>query len=518
MYNQAPHCSSPESNRTSERSGVFMLVPFFGTGCGWCLVPVIHIGLWSTRPRETGVHQLDVHNVARASGPGDRNPSRVCTERPNAAHIGRRLRLHDVRARLSVMATTASTIRIGLVEKLSARLSAIADELTELLSHTIPVVEQDHIDRDWLRVSNRANLEVVLHLVTNPADLDLAEPPVGALSIVHRLARLGVPLHEILRGYHLTESRWVQICVELLADLTDDVDVVVTEMVAMSTLAHTYTDRMCQRIAVEYETERERYRRQEEFVRLDRVMAVLDGTTVDLSAAEALLGYRLTRHHCAVIVWVDGPENTVDDFVRARDVVGVLADLAGCTSRPLVIPRGPATIWAWLPAPRIGHLDVQAVEKSLSAELPQLRVAIGGDGVGLDGFIASHRQAVDAHAVGSVADVSTVVPYQDVASLVFLCSDLARARRWIAETLGPLAIDGERERELRRTLDVYCSTNRSATATSRMLNCHKNTILYRLRTIERLLARPIDDGHLDLALALLACRWFGTAVFSTTNR
>lgn len=409
------------------------------------------------------------------------------------------------------------TVRAALVQELSARLPAIVDELTDLMGARIQRIEQDHIDRDWLRISTQANLEVVLHLVANPDDLPLAEPPVGAVSIVHRLAQRGLPFHEIVRGYHLTESRWVQICLQILATMTDDVDVVVFETIELSTLAQIYIDRVCQRIAVEYEVERERFRRQEESARLERVLAVLDGTTEDLPAAEAALSYRLTQNHLAVVVWVDGAENTVDELLRARQAVAMLAELTGCRSRPLIITRGPATVWAWLPIPRSDAIDPAEIEKSISDRTPQLRIALGEAAYGIGGFASSHRQAIAAHTVGSAADVATVVPYREVASLVFLCADLPRARQWVAETLGSLSVDGERERELRRTLGVYCLSNRSATTTARTLNCHKNTILYRLRTIERLLGRPIDNGHIDLDLALLACRWLGPTMLSASD-
>jgi DNA-binding PucR family transcriptional regulator len=82
----------------------------------------------------------------------------------------------------------------------------------------------------------------------------------------------------------------------------------------------------------------------------------------------------------------------------------------------------------------------------------------------------------------------------------------------VAETLGQLASEGRREEELRRTLRIYSAANCSATATARLMNCHKNTIQYRIRSAERLLGRRVEDGRLDLSLALLACHWLGDAV------
>ena len=105
-------------------------------------------------------------------------------------------------------------------------------------------------------------------------------------------------------------------------------------------------------------------------------------------------------------------------------------------------------------------------------------------------------------------------PFKEVSSLAFLCADLPRARTWVAETLGRLASDGRREEELRRTLRIYSAAKCSATATAgaRLMHCHKNTIHYRIRSAERLLGRTVEDGGLDLSLALLAFRWLGDTV------
>jgi DNA-binding PucR family transcriptional regulator len=82
----------------------------------------------------------------------------------------------------------------------------------------------------------------------------------------------------------------------------------------------------------------------------------------------------------------------------------------------------------------------------------------------------------------------------------------------VAEALGRLASDGRREEELRRTLRIYSAAKCSATAGARLMNCHKNTIQYRIRSAERLLGRTVEDGGLDLSLALLAFRWLGDTV------
>jgi DNA-binding PucR family transcriptional regulator len=179
-----------------------------------------------------------------------------------------------------------------------------------------------------------------------------------------------------------------------------------------------------------------------------------------------------------------------------------------------VVARDHTTLWVWLPLARDARLDVAATAEALAAEQPQVRVALGEPASGLDGFLASHRQAAAAHEIGLAAspEVGAVFPYREVSSLAFLCADLPRARTWVTETLGQLATTGRRAEELRRTLRTYSTANRSATATARLMNCHKNTVQYRIRSAERLLGHPVEDSGLDLDLALLALRWLGAAV------
>ncbi|WP_093089755.1 helix-turn-helix domain-containing protein [Pseudonocardia oroxyli] len=69
-----------------------------------------------------------------------------------------------------------------------------------------------------------------------------------------------------------------------------------------------------------------------------------------------------------------------------------------------------------------------------------------------------------------------------------------------------------RRPHLRQTLRVFLSEGRSATAAARLLHCHKNTVIYRIGVIQRLLDRPIADAHRDLDLALHAGRWLGGSV------
>lgn len=423
---------------------------------------------------------------------------------------------------------TYSPAEPELTRLLAARAPHVIDSLTALLGERVSSLGSDEVEREWVRASVQTNVELLLQVMAHPEDLALVEPPLGAIALVRRIAQRDVPFYEIVRGYHLAEWYWMRTCTREIAELTGDTGELVARTSEISELVHTYIDRVCGKLSTMYEAERERWRSQEESARIGSVIAVLegagrgrgggvegaDGPADDVAEAEAALGYRLRQRHLGLIMWCTGLDGTGEEFARIKRAAAALAHRAGCRGRPLVVARDHTTLWVWLPLEGDGWLDAAGAAGVLAAEGSRVRVAFGEPATGLDGFVASHRQAAAAHQVGLAAgeDVGPVFPYREVSSLAFLCADLPRAQAWVAETLGALAAGGVREEELRRTLGVYVASSRSATATARDLNCHKNTVQYRIRSAERLLGRRVDDCGLDLDLALLACRWLGALV------
>ena len=91
-------------------------------------------------------------------------------------------------------------------------------------------------------------------------------------------------------------------------------------------------------------------------------------------------------------------------------------------------------------------------------------------------------------------------------------SNLAAARVWVAEVLGPLASCTENDERLRETLRVFLRAGSSFKAAAEELHLHSNSVKYRVhRAIERR-GRPISDGRLDVEVALLLCHWYGERV------
>jgi DNA-binding PucR family transcriptional regulator len=176
------------------------------------------------------------------------------------------------------------------------------------------------------------------------------------------------------------------------------------------------------------------------------------------------------------------------------------------------------TRWVWLPVPHTQISDFDELEHAMARDCPLVHAALGNPGDDHAGFTESHRQARIAHEIGLVATPArTLVPYQTVSTLMFLVNDLARATIWVRETLGTLAANSSRARELRDTLAAYMRHNRSISAAAAELNCHRNTVHYRVGVAETALGYRLTDRPHDLTIALLACAWLGDAVLQPSS-
>ena len=108
-----------------------------------------------------------------------------------------------------------------------------------------------------------------------------------------------------------------------------------------------------------------------------------------------------------------------------------------------------------------------------------VRLAVGEPGYGIEGFRATHEQALTAQSVSAVAGdgAATLTTYREAGLVSFLVADLDGARRWVAQVLGPLAGDDDQARRLRETLRVFLETGGGYTDTAARLHMHKNGVL-----------------------------------------
>ncbi|MBX6689764.1 PucR family transcriptional regulator ligand-binding domain-containing protein [Pseudomonas sp. USTB-Z] len=101
-----------------------------------------------------------------------------------------------------------------------------------------------------------------------------------------------------------------------------------------------------------------------------------------------------------------------------------------------------------------------------------------------------------------------IVDYANALDEAFwLPSDLEQANRMYRRVIGSLAdYDAQNGSQLIQTLRVFLEQNRSWQKSSQMLNVHKQTLIYRIRRVEEITGRSLDDteGVVALWVALRA--------------
>jgi purine catabolism regulator len=130
-----------------------------------------------------------------------------------------------------------------------------------------------------------------------------------------------------------------------------------------------------------------------------------------------------------------------------------------------------------------------------------LRAGVGRARPGSGGARRSAEQALAALARAGPGESTGY----DAIEIDVLLSNEPGWSEFAAGQIGPLQGTRPDERELLHSLRAYLACGRNAKAAARKLQVHRNTLQYRLRRIETLLDRSLDDPDV-LFLLELACR------------
>ncbi|MFB9729532.1 PucR family transcriptional regulator [Haloechinothrix salitolerans] len=258
---------------------------------------------------------------------------------------------------------------------------------------------------------------------------------------------------------------------------------------------NTYQDDLVDAIAAHVEKVRDELAGGPQVQRLATAQLILQGAPITRARAEAQLGYPLTGHHVAAIVWVDSEDDVGELELAAEQVMRACG-----AQRRLTLVAAVSALWIWLP---VAEVPSRADLEAHVAETPGVRVVLGRPGVDVNGFRRSHIDAVAAQRLLSrLGSRRRVVRFGDVQMISLLTSDIAEAEQFVADTLGALATA---DPELRHTVRVFIAEQFNASRAAETLFAHRNTIDRRLARVEELLPRPLgqDPAAVDAALALL---------------
>lgn len=424
----------------------------------------------------------------------------------------------DQRADQSAVAQAA----IGISQRLYDHLAETIGVIEDLVARESPELTGDSPLLQLLHETVAANVDAYFSAIRHNIPVaEIAAPPV-ALEHARRLAQRGVPVNALVRGYRLGHSEALRLVLEEIRAAELEPDLSLSVLGTMSTLMFGYIDEMSQQVVAVYQAERERWLESRNAVRALRVREILAGESLDVDAMTTAIRYPLRRTHVAVVVWY--PEAGGDKLAAAEGFIKQLADTLAVHGPPLFVPADSTTGWAWLPLPSAAGGDpgadvVQHIRACAQTADGEPWVAIGDPLPGVEGFRRSHQQALAAHtlavASGAAANRVTAAGDPGLSAAALLGGDnLAAARAWVTEVLGPLACDTEGDERLRDTLRVFLRTGSSFKAAGEQLHFHVNTMKYRVqRAIERR-GRPIAEDRLDVEIALLLCQWYGASVLS----
>lgn len=244
-------------------------------------------------------------------------------------------------------------------------------------------------------------------------------------------------------------------------------------------------DRLLLVVSDEYTREAESRSLTSEQRRAERIERLLAGELVDT----AELAYDFDAHHLGLIL-VGPPAEAIWDLAAALD------------RRLLAVTQRDGAVWAWLGGRQA--TDPCLLDPLLSdAELEGGALAIGEPGRGFAGWRLSHLQAKASLPIARRSPRRRS-RYGDVAILAAALGDDLLATSLRELYLAPLARGRDGGETLRLTLRAYFTAERNISSTAAALAVGRQTVINRLRVIEKRLGYPLSRcaAQVDTALRL----------------
>lgn len=405
-------------------------------------------------------------------------------------------------------------------DRLQLHFDEITTRMTDVIAREVDFLNDPEL-MAMLRASVEGNISTILHIIRHGIPFEHVQPITAATEYAFRLAQRGVPGTSLRRAYHFGSDDLRDWMFDEVEQLDCEAGVKLRLLNELSRFLHRYIDWITQIVLDAHEQERQRWLDKSASVTSLLVSRVLDGQAVDHADFATGARYRLDQVHVGAVIWIDGANSGTDQTEELRDFARGLADPIGAATMLFTaVDRG--TAWVWFGRGRSAiPVDVEPVRRSL-VRTPDARIALGCPVHGVEGFRRTHEQADAAMSVAltSASPVTHAIGFGErgVAVASMLVRDLDAARQWIAEVLGPLAVDGPAEARMRETLRVFLGTGGSYAQTSEQLMLHRNSVKYRISKIEAERGRSLDPDRLDLELAVQVCHFLGAAVLVADRR
>ena len=401
---------------------------------------------------------------------------------------------------------------VSVARELSGRLDELTAVVTGIMLAQVEGLDDGQMN-PLLHDCVRSVIGTVISASQHNIPLEQVTPPAAALEHARRLAQRGASIDTLLRAYRIGQKEMVNVvgrevrCHEMDTWLRLEAYTQITNAVLA------YTDCLSQEAALTFQNEVSRWAQTRDVIRAARVHELLAGTAVGSGEAMTMaIRYPLERIHLAVVVWrldsIDGGE-----CVAMERFIDELVDSLEVREKPLYIPVDESTGWAWICLSSEGAPDAIARARRFAmARTDAPFLALGMPLSGVEGFRRSHVQALNAYTATRArgANTARVVSAADpgLAIATLLRGDVAAARTWVCEVLGPLASATESDERLRETLQVFLRNQSSFKAAGEELHLHPNSVKYRVRRAVERRGRAITADRLEIEVALLLCQWY----------
>lgn len=360
---------------------------------------------------------------------------------------------------------------------------------------------QDHAEdfRTTLPRAIEAHVGFLLrHLGGDPTPFRLSS---HQTSLIHQMARVGEPYVNFVRGLRTVQT---EVTESLLAHLDghrpagERPDLVRT----LVPLIAAHFDESIEAMLSEYLAERQRLMARELSTRQRAISALVAGEHLSPEEAREVLRLELAQHHLGLLLWAPGRSDpSPERHSSLARAAASAADAVGARAPLTYVPDG-AVMWCWLSRPT--PFDQRRLESLARLAIPrELRVAVGVPAYGPAGFRRTHLAALDAHRLAPRSGTGPVITYREVALAALLTADPERARWFVEEELGDLGASDPKTGDLRATALQFLRSGANLLRTATALHVHRNTVVYRLKNVERLLGRGLDERPLETHAALL---------------
>ncbi|AWG62829.1 PucR family transcriptional regulator [Mycobacteroides abscessus] len=357
----------------------------------------------------------------------------------------------------------------------------------------------------------RTNVDNLRHWaasnISNPAERVVLQLGQEAINIARDLVRRGLDRRS-LDSYRMSQSvawrSWMDICFSLTSDASE-----LKELLDISALSiSTFLDDIVEEVTALVDSDIKDLAHGTNTERLATLALIVEGAPITRTYAENRLGYRLSGEHTALIIWFSTAHDSADSLSDGRGVATALEAVADALTRAsnatrrLTLVGSTRSLWLWLPTSEVPIAE--SVRTALAAT-PGVYVAIGRGGQDIEGFRRSHLDAaVTQRMLARTTSSQRIARYEDVQLIALMAGDLNRVDEFIAETLGALV---GADPEIRETIFAYIREGFNASKTAKRLYTHRNTVLRRLETADRLLPRALAENIINIAVALEVLRF-----------